>query len=271
MKSYFAERSILFNASSEFFCPDACARNGCREPDLHISINLVDLVAISIAMGQRVSELFKKNCKVGFDPFKEGEPWLGRISIELEKPCSFLVGKECSVYPGRPLACALFPEYPLMAGSQKDLLEREIFRSFPCIQNPCTIPERRREILRQLMVMSLQETFLSDFYLFGISPFVLDLKTTAGAGLEGIYVSEGGKAELPHRCIEELLSQMLQQGGYLQEWEAKMEQLDHAEGLRQFMKMKEWTDQIAMRAHQDSPFVAYQFDGRRLLPIHFYK
>lgn len=268
MESYFEERSILFNASSEFSCPDDCERYGCKEPELHVSISLVDLLAISATSGRKPSDVFKKDCKIGFDPIKEGEPWLGRISIELKKPCSFLGGKECSVYRGRPIACALFPEYSLMVGSREDLLKREIFRNFPCIQGPCSIPWRRRETLEKLMEMSLQEAFLSDFYLFGISPFVLDLKPMAGAGLNGIRISEDGKAELPHRCIEDLVFRILEQGGYLQEWEAKMEKLDCAEGLRQFIEMKGWTDQMAMTAHQILPAVAYQLDGNRLFPIH---
>jgi Fe-S-cluster containining protein len=148
MKPYFTERSTLFNASSKFSCPDGCERYGCKEPGLHISISLVDLLAISSNSNEKASDLFKKECKIGFDPIEEGEPWLGRIFIELKKPCSFLDGKVCSVYRGRPIACALFPEYSFMVGSREDLLKREIFRNFPCIQNPCSIPSRRRETLQ---------------------------------------------------------------------------------------------------------------------------
>ncbi len=271
MASYFTKRSILFNASSEFSCPDGCERYGCKEPGLHISISLVDLLAISSTSNQKASDLFKKDCKIGFDPIEEGEPWLGRISIELKKPCSFLDGKECSVYQGRPMACALFPEYSFMVGSREDLLKREIFRNFPCIQNPCSIPSRRREALRKLMEMSIQETFLSDFYLFGISPFVLDLKTMAGAGLDGICISDDGKATLPHHRIEGLILQKLEGGGYLEEWEAKVEQLDRTDGLKRLTEMKGWTDEMAMTAHRITPRMAYQFDGNRLLPIHLCK
>ena len=271
MEPYFTERSALFNASSEFSCPDGCERYGCKEPGLHISISLVDLVAISSTSNEKASDLFKKDCKIGFDPIEECEPWLGRISIELKKPCSFLKGKECSVYGGRPIACALFPEYSFMVGSREELLKREIFRNFPCIQNPCSIPSRRRETLQKLMEMSIQETFLSDFYLFGISPFVLDLKTMAGAGLDGISLSEDGKARLPHHRIEGLVCQILEEGGYIEEWEAKVEQLDRADGLKRLTEMKGWTDQMAMIAHRITPRMAYQFDGNRLLPIHLCK
>ena len=265
------ERSILFNASSEFSCPDGCERYGCKEPGLHISISLVDLLAISSTSDRRAFDLFRKDCKIGFDPIEEGEPWLGRVSIELKKPCSFLDGKACSVYQGRPIACALFPEYSMMVGSREDLLKRQIFRNFPCIQNPCSIPSRRRELLEKLMEMSIQETFLSDFYLFGISPFVLDLKTMAGAGLNGIRISEDGQAKLPHHRIEGLVFQILETGGFLEKWEAKVEQLDRADGLKRLTEMKGWTDQMAMTAHRMRLRIAYQFDGNRLLPIHVCK
>jgi hypothetical protein len=121
------------------------------------------------------------------------------------------------------------------------------------------------------MEMSIQETFLSDFYLFGISPFVLDLKTMAGADLDGIRISEDGKARLPHHRIEGLVCQILEEGGYMEEWEAKVERLDHADGLKRLTEMKGWADQMAMIAHRVAPRMAYQFYGNRLLPIHLCK
>jgi hypothetical protein len=104
MESYFTERSKLFNEGSEFSCTDSCKRYGCKEPALHISISLVDLLAISSTLNQKAFDLFKRDCKIGFDPFEGQEPWLGRVSIELKKPCSFLDGKECSLYRGSPMA-----------------------------------------------------------------------------------------------------------------------------------------------------------------------
>ncbi len=104
MESYFTERSNLFNEGWEFSCPDSCERYGCKEPNLHVSISRVDLAAISLTSGQKILDLFEKDCKVGFDPFEGQEPWLGRVSIELKKTCSFLDGEECSVYLGRPMA-----------------------------------------------------------------------------------------------------------------------------------------------------------------------
>jgi len=115
--------------------------------------------------------------------------------------------------------------------------------------------------------MSAEEVFLSDFFLFGISPFVIDLKSIAREGLEGIPVSENGKATLPHHKVEELISQRLREGGYLDDWEPRNKKLDEADGLEDLIKMKRWTDQIAMVSGRFSLSIVYQFDGRRLLPI----
>jgi len=104
MESYFIERSKLFHEGSEFSCPDFCKRYGCKEANLHVSISLVDLAAIFLTSGEKILELFGKDCKVGFDPFEGQDPCLGRVFIELEKPCSFLDRKECSVYRGRLMA-----------------------------------------------------------------------------------------------------------------------------------------------------------------------
>lgn len=132
-------RSRLFNVGSTFWCPDSCERIGCQEPNLHISISVLDLVAISLISGRRPTELLREDVKIGFDPIPEKEPWIGRVSLELKKPCHFLDGKECSIYPGRPTACALFPEYYFTVERPETILQKDIFRNFPCIQKPCSI------------------------------------------------------------------------------------------------------------------------------------
>lgn len=267
MEQYLKERSMLFNAWSTFSCPDSCERMGCKVPNLHVFISLVDLVAISLISGRKASELFTKDVKIGFDPLEENEPWIGRVSLELDKPCHFLNGKMCSVYSGRPIACALFPEYRFMGEHPERILQKEIFQNFPCIQSPFPISPRRRATLQQLLEMSGEEVTLSDFFLFGISPFAIDLKNIAGEGLEGISISANGKAYLPHHRIEELVSKRLREGGYLNDWEAKVEALDRSDGLESLTRMKPWTDQMAMASDRFSLSIVFQFDENRLHPI----
>lgn len=271
MEQYLGNRSMLFNAWSTFLCPDSCERNGCKEPNLHISISLIDLVAISLVSGRKATDLFKKVIKVGFDPLQESEAWIGRVTLELEKPCHFLDGKECSIYPGRPVVCALFPEYCFIVEHPERILRKEIFKNFPCIQKPSSVSHRRKVTLQQLWEMSAKEVFLSDFYLFGISPFIIDLKNLAGEGLEGLPISENGKVHLPHYRIEVLIPQRLKEGGYLSDWEAKIEKLDRADGLEGLIRMKPWTDRRAMSSDDFFSNTAYQFDRHRLMPIRLHK
>jgi Fe-S-cluster containining protein len=270
MEQCLAERSFLFNAWSEFSCPDSCQRIGCKHPDLHISISLVDLIAFSLVSGQKASDLFTQYLKIGFDPFSEKEPWIGRISMELKKPCQFLDGKKCSIYPGRPTACALFPESCFIVEHPKGLLKKDLFQNFPCIQNPCFVSSRRRRALQEVFEMSIKEAFLSDFYLFVISPFLLDLKSIAGKELEGVNILEEGRAEIPHHRIEEIIFQGFSGGGYWDAWKTKIEPLDRTNGLDVLTRMKSWTDRMAEAVHGIPLRIAYQFDGTKLRPIHFY-
>jgi hypothetical protein len=244
---------------------------GCKDPILHISISLVDLVAISLVSGRKAKEIFRENVKIGFDPIHENEPWMGRVSLELKKPCYFLDGKKCSIYSMRPIACALFPEYYFIVESPETILRKDIFRNFPCIQKPCSISPQRKVTIQNLSEMSAKEVFLSDFYLFGISPFVIDLKSIAGEGLEGIPVSKNGKTTLLHYRIEELISQKLRRGGYLDNWQARVEKLSQTDGLNDLAGMKPWTDQMAMASDKFLLRIVYQFDGYRLSPIHLSK
>jgi Fe-S-cluster containining protein len=271
MEQYLKERSMLFNAWFTFSCPDSCERVGCKIPNLRILLSLVDFVAIFLISGRKASEFFTKDIKIGFGPLQENNPWIGRVSLALDKLCHFLNGKLCSVYSGRPIACALFPEFHFMGDRPETILQKEIFQNFPCIQNPCFISPRRKATLQQLWEMSAEEVTLSDFFLFGLSPFVVDLKNIAGEGLEEISISANGKAFLPHHWLEELVSKGLREGGYLNDWEAKVETLDRAEGLEGLTRMKPWTDQMAMVSNRSPLSIVFQFDESRLNPFRPWK
>jgi hypothetical protein len=151
------------------------------------------------------------------------------------------------------------------------ILKKEIFRDFPCIQNPCSISFRRRETLQKLLKTSVKEAFLSDFYLFGISPFLIDIKNITGEGLEGVPFPKEKKTKIPHHRIETLASQRLSLGGYLDDWKTKMGKLDRAEGLRGLAGMKHFTDEMAVAVNENPLRIAYQFDGNKLLPIRLHK
>lgn len=268
---YFEERSFAFNAWSEFSCPDTCERYGCRDEGLHVSVSLVDLLHISLVSGRKVFDLFVEDCKIGFDPLDEDEPWVGRVGLELLKPCHFLVGKGCAIYPGRPMACALFPEAHSLLGKRETMLGKDIFRKYPCLQGPPSLSPRRREVVEQLLDMAWKETFLSDFYLFAISPLVIDLKNVAGESFDGVETSKGGKATIPQDRIEKLLVERLEISSALREWEEKVEGLDRSDGAASLLNLRKWTDEIAATRGKAWPAMAYQFEGNRLVPIRLRK
>jgi Fe-S-cluster containining protein len=80
--------------------------------------------------GRRAFDLFKDHCKFGVDPLDEKDPWIGRLTVELRKPCAFLDGKRCGIYAGRPVACALFPEAFFIVKTDKRAPSKISFGSF---------------------------------------------------------------------------------------------------------------------------------------------
>lgn len=267
MEEYFSERSYLFNAFSEFSCPDDCERLGCKHPELHVSVSIVDLVSISHVTGQKMSDLFEKNIKIGFDPIDENEPFIGRIALELKKPCNFLDGKRCSIYPGRPISCALFPEAIFVSDNPEIYRNKDFFKNFPCIQIPFPISQKRKEILYKLFEMSVKEAFLSDFYLFGISPFLFDLKNISELILRKVNPLRDGRVKLIHQHIEEVLFQRFLECGYISQWIIKLERLDADDRLNYLEGIKNCTDNM-IKYIKGEPFkIKFQFDGVRIHQI----
>ncbi len=271
MDDYLLARSRWLNEASKFSCPDACERYGCKEADLHITVSLVDLVALARVSRKRVSEIFRDHCKIGFDPLSEREPWTGRIFMELQKPCFFLQGKKCSAYAGRPIVCGLFPEAFFVLEGAEEALSKDIFRPFPCIQNPVPISPQRKTILRDLLIMSARENFLSDFYLFGISPLRVDLKNIAGEGLTGIEMTKEGVVKLPIKRLEEMVSKRIRDGQLWNGWESKLRSLDDPAEVEAFWRMKLWTDQMMEVTSRDPLNIVFQFMEGSLQSLRFCK
>jgi len=269
MSDYLKERSCLFNEASDVFCPDSCERYGCRDSELHITISLVDLNALSRAFGSKPSSLFNDYCKIGYDPLREEEPWVGRLTIELRKPCPFLEEKKCGVYPGRPMACGLFPEAFVAMRKTGELLQKEIFQKLPCLTHPAPVSYRRREILHKLLQMSAQEIFLSDFDLFGVSPFLVDLKNVAGWALTGIELRGEREVVIPHVRFEALLKERLQGTDSLSTWLSRIRLLDRDEDVKEFWSMKGSTEQMSTLGEKDSSVLVHQFVGNRFEGVHF--
>ncbi len=265
LHGYIENRARIYNRDSEFSCPDWCDRFGCKDEKLHISVSIVDVVAASLLTGEKASHLFPFHYKIGASPMDEN-PWIQRFSLELKKPCPFLAGKNCGIYGGRPITCALFPEAFFLVPGQKWGLNKGRFGHYPCLREPPVISERRRSHLLELMEMARREAFLTEFYLFGFSPFAIDLRNTA---LDVMEVSQDisssiGQGERPymvhHEAFEEILVRRLGRGGYLLEIDSKVTELNSPRGMDVLHEIKELTDSVAA-SEKDFPYY-YEFDER---------
>jgi hypothetical protein len=76
---------------------------------------------------------------------------------------------------------------------------------------------------------------------------------------------------LPHYRIEGLLYERLGEGGYLYDWEAKIQKIDQADGLKKLARIKNSADQMTTTSGGIPFNIGYQFNGNRLQPIHFHK
>jgi Fe-S-cluster containining protein len=223
------------------------------------------VVAASFLTGEKASHLFPSHYKIGASPMDEN-PWIQRFSLELKKPCPFLDGKDCGIYGGRPITCALFPEAFFLVPGQKRGLNKGKFGHYPCLREPLVISERRSSHLCELMEMARREAFLTEFYLFRFSPFAIDLRNTALDVMEVSQDISGGIGEderphmVPHEAFEEILVRRLGSGGYLLEIDSKVTELNSQRGIDALHEIKELTDSVAA-SEKDFPYY-YEFDER---------
>lgn len=304
IKGYFGDRGLLFNLHSDFSCPDPCKRPGCKEGNLRVGVNIVDLLGISFATGKKLSELYKTYFRIGVAQEK-GRPFVKRIGLELRKPCGFLEGRICGVYPVRPIVCALFPESVYASKSlQEEYIGKRRFKHYLCLTRSESLSRERRDCIAKLRDIHKRESLLSDLYLFGCSPFLIDFKNRMeelimlskrlrkhkGMGIEEYYQSfreyldfdgeseeeqlveemrRGRRYLITHEVFNMFLNEELKEIGYAQDIVSKIERLDDYENLKGLFKMKEMTDYIADGLDLSSRANVYEFDGAdlRLKPL----
>jgi hypothetical protein len=179
--------------------------------------------------------------------------------------------KDCGIYGGRPITCALFPEAFFLFPGHRRSLDKDTFCHYPCLREPPVISEKRRSHLTELMEMARREAFLTEFYLFGFSPLCLDLRNKVTDVLEVSQNIRGSSREnerpyeVPHEAFEKILAQGLSKGGYLAEIDPKVDRLSSPSGIEALHGIKEWTDSIAT-THEDFPY-CYEFDARDRLSL----
>jgi Fe-S-cluster containining protein len=242
LAAYLGTREGLAAAESDFQCEPACRRPGCRHPDLQIPVSLIDLAAAARSRGESVWAFFRQHYAVGLFA-DERDDWLRRVALRLQKPCAFLENDLCSIYPVRPLACMLFPEYLAAEGKVEENAARAHFRDYLCLQRPLSLSAARRRLMNDLKDLWEREKLISSHYLFEESSCYLDFGNLTGelveeagngAGAEGSW--EAGQPHIiPNRVMEHYFDKHLARHEPFAGVEAKLRQLDNDETVGQLL------------------------------------
>jgi Fe-S-cluster containining protein len=175
LEAYIQHRGRLAALDAQFSCDPACSRPGCTHPELVIPVSLLDLWGAAHFLGERAADLYHRAFTLGLVA-EAGQDWLRTPVLRLKKPCPFFGGELCAIYPARPLACILFPEYLVVAGTLAAHAAREHFRDYRCLHRPLTLTPARREAMAALMRLWRRELLITSFRLFGRAPCYVECR-----------------------------------------------------------------------------------------------
>jgi Fe-S-cluster containining protein len=163
--AYSSTRAHLATFESGFHCDPACTRPGCKNQDLQVPVSLIDLIGAAMHRDESVSANYHCNYSLGLFS-NERDDWLRMVSLKVKKPCPFLENDLCSIYPVRPLACVLFPEYLVYEGKFEANIGKDYFRDYLCLRRPLDLSPERGRVVAKLKMMWERENFMSSYYLF---------------------------------------------------------------------------------------------------------
>ena len=175
ISNYFNKRAHLSDLHCDFECHPSCQRPGCRSLAMQIPATVFDLLGAAAYRREPITDTFLQFYRLGLLPV-EGQQWIVRAALKISKPCRYLQVDKCSVYPVRPLACVLFPEYLAATGALPEASGRPHFRDYLCLQRGFQVSPQRRQVARRLNGKLQRELLVSDWYFFGCSPFFVDLR-----------------------------------------------------------------------------------------------
>ena len=244
LTAYFRTRAHLASSESDFHCDPACTRPGCRNQNLQIPVSIVDLVEAAMHQDGSVSANYQRNYSLGLFA-DERNDWIRKVSLRLKKPCPFLENDLCSIYPVRPLACVLFPEYLVCEGKFQVEARKKHFRDFLCMQSPILLSPKRAEILARLKKMWQRETLISSFYLFNHSQCYIDYSNLTKELLLADKTlndteSKGRpepRATIPNQVMEHFFQTRMAQCQPFDGVRTKISRLNNQEGQRQFLQL----------------------------------
>lgn len=229
---YFQHQADLANTECHFRCPDDCNAPGCRRVDVIVKVTLFDLIRLSLVLHTPVSQLFSQCCRLGLLNC-EFNPHYKRLLVKLKKPCRFLKQNRCSVHHSKPLNCVLFPEFLQIKGLLPELANRSVFCAFPCLKNRIFISNKRSDTLKVLRKMSLRETALSDYYLFGVPSFIADPKPI----LKKLKRYRPKPRILSVQDHDYILDNVLKASGFFESVLQKISRLDEQIGQKNILKV----------------------------------
>lgn len=165
LADYLARRARLGTAESDFHCDPACTRPGCTIATLLVPVSLIDLMGVARHLQEPLDAVYQRYYTLGLLA-NERRDWIRKLSVRLIKPCPFLRHDLCSIYPVRPIACMLFPEYLACENPYGVEACQAQFRDFLCLRHPIRVTRSRAAIIRQLQNMWDQEELVSNYYLW---------------------------------------------------------------------------------------------------------
>jgi Fe-S-cluster containining protein len=243
LTAYFRHRAHLASSESDFRCDPACTRPGCKNQNLQIPVSIVDLLGAAMHQEESVSANYQRNYSLGLCA-NERNDWIRRVSLRLKKPCPFLENDLCSIYPVRPLACVLFPEYLVYEGRFKAEAGKEHFRDFLCLQSPILLSPKRTAVVATLKRMWERETLISSFYLFNHSHCYIDYSNLAKELWQADKTQREAESKerpdhrgtIPIQVMEHFFQEHFAQCQPFDGVRAKISRLNSQEGQMQFLQ-----------------------------------
>jgi Fe-S-cluster containining protein len=243
LAAYLGARGQLASYASDFRCDPACARPGCKDQDLQVPVSLVDLTGAAGHRDEAVSASFHRHYTLGLVSNLR-QDCLSLISLRLKKPCPLLEDELCSIYPVRPLPCALFPEYLVYEGTFEANAPKERFRDYLCFHRPVVLSPQRAAAVAKLKHMWERESLISSYYLFNqghchfdFGNLIKDFLDETGSLAEAESKERPeGRPLIPHQAIEGFFLEQAAKHQPFAGVSEKISHLDSPEGQLQFLQ-----------------------------------
>lgn len=264
LTEYFRTRAHLASWKSEFHCDPACTRPGCKNHDLQVPVNLVDLLGAALYRGSSISEHYQHNYSLGLLS-DERDDWLRIVSFRIRKPCPFLENELCSIYPVRPLPCVLFPEYLVNEGTFEANAGKPHFKEYLCFRRPLQLSPERSRVIAKIKGMWERENLISSFYLFGHGSCHLDFSNLIEELLHEAINSRDPEQIIPNPVFERFFLEHIAGCQPFSEMSQKILHLNDPEEQAQFLRLLQ-DDRLMkkLRHNRDDRAMVYQFKKNKL-------